>query len=47
MRTEFVQCDTTHEAYAACPWAFLCVQVDGGYRCWESPDDFAVWLSQN
>ena len=31
---------------SACSWAAEVVAVDGGYMCFESAEDFKVWLDQ-
>jgi len=46
MRQEFVQVETKEEALNDCPWASECVEVDGGFICFESQDDYSTWIGQ-
>lgn len=46
MRTEFVEVETITEAEAACPWAAKIVEVEGGFRAFESIADFETWENQ-
>jgi hypothetical protein len=46
MRQQFVQCDTREEAEKACPWAAEIIEVEGGFRCFESVQDAATWKAQ-
>lgn len=46
MRQEFVQVATQAEAQDACPWAAVIVEVDGGFRCFESVADAEIWAGQ-
>lgn len=39
MRTEFIESETKEDAINLCPWAAVCIKVDGGYICFESVDD--------
>ncbi len=43
MRTEFMQCESLEVGYDAAPWAYLVVEVEGGYRAFESMDDYETW----
>lgn len=46
MRTQFIQCDTIEEAREEAPWAAEIVEVEGGYRAFESVDDYHTWQNQ-
>lgn len=46
MRTEFVEVATKAEAQDACPWASVIVEVEGGFRCFESFVDADIWAGQ-
>lgn len=47
MRVENFQVDTVEEALAECSFEpFTCVEVDGGFKCFESESDFDTWNSQ-
>jgi hypothetical protein len=47
MRQEFVECKTKKQAEKECPWAEKIVKVEGGYRCFESSQDYKMWRNQN
>lgn len=46
MRIKFVQSVDLAEVLTECPWAADIIEVDGGYQCFESSDDYATWLAQ-
>lgn len=46
MKTEFLQVETLAEAQDQAPWAAEIIEVDGGYRAFESTADFEIWNSQ-
>lgn len=46
MKVEFVACKTRKTAVRRCPWAARIVKVQGGYRCFESVTDHAIWRNQ-
>jgi hypothetical protein len=46
MRQEFVQAETKEEAEHLCPWACKCIEVVGGYQCFESWADVEIWENQ-
>lgn len=46
MRKQFVTVTTRRAALLECPWAVEIVSADGGYWCFESPDDARVWRAQ-
>jgi len=46
MRAEFIQCDTLAEAQDAAPWAAEIIEVEGGFRAFESVDDYHTWANQ-
>lgn len=46
MRQEFVQCKHLRTAKKQCPWASKIVRVVGGFRCFESWDDYYTWQKQ-
>lgn len=47
MRTKFVEgAMSSREARNECPWAAHTVKVVGGYMCFESHTDYAVWRNQ-
>jgi hypothetical protein len=46
MQSKFIQCETLEQALDACPWACEIIEVDGGFRCFESVDDAKVWRAQ-
>lgn len=46
MRKQFVECLTREFAEGVCPWAAEIIEADGGYWCFESPQDAAVWQVQ-
>lgn len=46
MRTEFVDCNSRSTAKRRCPWAAVIARVEGGYRCFESAEDYRLWRKQ-
>jgi len=46
MRIETHYVKTTKEATDAMPWAAIIVEVEGGFKGFESVDDFDVWNNQ-
>jgi len=39
-----VYAKTSGEALKECPWASVMWAVDGGFVCFEDPDQLPVWL---
>ena len=35
------------DAETVMPWACMVVVVDGGYRGFESAEDFGIWMAQS
>lgn len=46
MRKQSVECETPEEAFRACPWADVVMPVEGGFMCFESPQEAYVWENQ-
>lgn len=46
MRKEFVTCKTRRLAKHLCSWAVVIVRAEGGFWCFESPDDYRTWKAQ-
>lgn len=46
MRTQLCLGVSRKQAKAECPWACVIIQVEGGYICFESQDDYATWKAQ-
>jgi len=46
MKTKFCQVSSKTEAFIECPWAAEAVEVDGGFMCFESIDDYNTWANQ-
>ncbi|WP_157131227.1 hypothetical protein [Burkholderia pseudomallei] len=46
MRTEFIQCETIEQAREAAPWAAEIIEVEGGFRAFESVEDARIWREQ-
>ena len=44
MRTEFVHVKTRKQAEKLMPWASYIVKVCGGYKGFESFDDYMIWV---
>lgn len=47
MRSEFIKdCETEYDAFEICPWAAVAIEVDGGYRAYESWTDYEIAINQ-
>lgn len=46
MRVEFIDCASRSTAARRCPWACKIVRVEGGYRAFESIEDYRIWRQQ-
>lgn len=46
MRTEIIEVETREDAETQCPWAAVIVEVEGGWKCFESVADAEVWQGQ-
>lgn len=46
MRTLFIPCKTRRNAQRIAPWAARIVKACGGYWCFESLADYAMWSEQ-
>jgi hypothetical protein len=46
MRTALVQANTARQARKLAPWAARVAKVCGGYKCFESVQDWATWKNQ-
>ncbi len=46
MRTEFIQAKTRKQAEKIAPYAAKIVKVEGGYRAFESLEDYKTWKNQ-
>ena len=46
MRTEFLAVNTKKAAQKLAPWAELVVKVTGGYRAFESQEDYKTFKNQ-
>lgn len=46
MRQKFVECRWRYQAIKECPWASKVAKVYGGYRCFESVEDYKIWRNQ-
>ena len=46
MRSQFIECKTRAIAARQCPWAAKIVKVEGGYRAFESIQDYNTWKNQ-
>lgn len=46
MRIQTVDCATMEEAIELMPWACKIVEVCGGYKGFESIDDYVTWSNQ-
>lgn len=46
MRKEFVPCANRAHAIKLTPWACVIARVTGGFMCFESRDDYAMWKAQ-
>lgn len=47
MRVEFVEVDDVEKAFEQCPWAYVCTKVEGGFKCFESSEEYVTWCKQN
>jgi hypothetical protein len=43
MRTEFVEASSKKQALELMPWSAVIVKITGGYRGFESIDDYLIW----
>jgi hypothetical protein len=46
MRIETVDCKSRATAKRLCPWAAVIAKVVGGFKCFESVTDYAIWRRQ-
>lgn len=46
MRQEFIQVESRKDAIKQAPWAAKIVKVDGGYKAFESIQDYEAWKNQ-
>lgn len=46
MRQEFIQVKAYVTAKKLCPWAYIIIKVDGGYRAFEAMDDYQKFMNQ-
>lgn len=46
MRVAFIECKTRRQAQIAAPWAAVIAKTEGGYRAFESFDDYRIWRKQ-
>ena len=46
MKAEHVDCRDRRTAHRRCPWAAKVVKVEGGFRCFESIEDYRIWKAQ-
>lgn len=46
MRQQFIECETREEAEEAAPWAAEIVEVEGGFRAFESVSDYETCTKQ-
>jgi len=46
MRVAFIQCKYKYQARKAYPWTAKTTKVCGGYKCFESWDDYKTWKNQ-
>ena len=46
MRTVTIYCKQRSVARRLCPWAARIARVEGGYKCFESLEDFRTWSRQ-
>ena len=49
MKTQFISNDeaqTIDQAYTIAPWACEIIQVEGGYKAFESATDAEIWKNQ-
>lgn len=45
MRSQFVHVKTRREAVKLCPWALYIKKVEDGYACFESFDDYKIFIN--
>lgn len=46
MRIESIYNVSRYMAKKACPWSCKVAKVDGGFKCFESSDDYKTWKNQ-
>lgn len=46
MKREFLPVETRKQAEKIAPWADKIVKVDGGYRAFETANDYKIWKGQ-
>ncbi len=46
MKTEFIECKSRSTAVKMCPWAAIIVKVEGGFKAFESMEDYRIWKNQ-
>lgn len=46
MRTEFIEAPTKVAAYHTAPWATIIVPVCGGFKAFESLEQYKTWRAQ-
>ena len=46
MRIKTTETKSRKKAQQECPWACKIVRVEGGYKCFESIDDYKIWKNQ-
>lgn len=46
MKQQFIEAKDRKEAQKKAPWAAKIVKVEGGYRAFESTQDYEVWKKQ-
>lgn len=46
MEQKFIETDSKDDAENQCPWACECIEVNGGYQCFESASDVETWANQ-
>jgi hypothetical protein len=46
MRQQFCEVLSEKEAQILCAWASIIVEVEGGFGCWESVDEYETWKDQ-
>lgn len=46
MRQSFLQVETEEEARDEAPWAAVVIEVEGGFRAFESLADYETWTKQ-
>ena len=43
---KLVKTESVEIAQDECPWACVFIEVDGGFMCFESWDDYKTWEAQ-